>query len=236
MRGEEPPSGAAPGMMSPMGALTWFQDVLAAIGDVWAFRAPAPLVTAADAALPEAIGVALLAGLAMMVGHAVVFAINRVSGLRMLVGMTLGAVYMALLRVLTATLIAVLAWAATQGRVDGETIGVAYLFALAPLTLSFLNFIPHFGLAIGKVLEGWTVLCLVALLSPVLGIGLWAALALGVGAWLVGHLASRLLARPIATMTSRVWTLATGHDVFLTAQDILTGAPFVPLERREQHA
>lgn len=219
-----------------MRALTWFDGVLAAIGDVWAFRMPSPLATSAQSALPTAAGVALLAGLAIMVGHVVVFALNRVTGLRMLVGLAIGAVYMALLRAVTAASIAGLAWLVTRGRVDPETIGVTYLFALAPLVLSFLVFLPHFGLVIGKLLEGWTVLCLVVLLSPVLGIGWWQALALGGGTWLVSQLASRLLARPLAALTSRVWTLATGHEVFLTAHDILTAAPFVPLERAEAPA
>src|SRR5690606_8455611 len=120
------------------------------------------------------------------------------------------------------------------GRIDGEMIAITYLFALAPLVLSFLVFIPHFGLGIGRLLEVWSVLCLVALLSPVLGVGRWAALGIGVGGWLLSQLLSRLLARPLAAITSRVWTLATGHASVVTAKDILTGATFMPLERQER--
>lgn len=216
--------------------LDWMADVLTAVGDVWAFRAPALLVTQARAELSVAVGVAVLAGLSTMVGHAVVFAINRVSGLRMLAGMTLGALYTVLLRGLIAATLALAAVAVTQGRVDGETVGICYLFALAPLVLAFLVFVPHFGLYIGRVLEGWTLLCLVALISPVLGVGRWYALAVAGGAWLIGQLLSRLLSRPLAAVSSRLWSLTTGHETFLTAHDILTGAPFVPLERRERPA
>lgn len=219
-----------------MQVLTWFDGVVAAVGEVWAFRVPAALTGPPSRALPVAAGVALLAGLAVMVGHAVVFAINRVTGLRMVVGMAIGAVYMALLRVLTAATIAGLAWLVTRGRVDVAAVGVTYLFALAPLLLSFLVFVPHFGLLVGRVLEGWTVLCLVVLLSPVLGIGWWQALALGGGTWLLSQLLSRALVRPLAAVGSRVWTFATGREVFLTAQDVLTGAPFVPLGRSEAPA
>lgn len=217
-----------------MPVVTWFAEVLDAVGDVWAFRAPDSLVHGPTHAWPIALGVALLAGLSTMVGHAVVFAINRVSGLRMVAGMAIGAVFTVALRLLTATSIAVLSWAATAGRVQGEVVGICYLFALAPLVLSFLVFLPYFGLFLGRLLEGWALLCLVALLSPVLGVGRWAALALAGGAWLVTQLLSRVLAGPLAVVSSRVWTLATGHESFLTAQDILTGAPFVPLERRER--
>ena len=217
-----------------MSVLELLTAVLAAVGDVWAFRAPARLTHPHEAVWAPAIGVAVLAGLSMMLGNVVVFAINRVSGLRMVAGMALGTVFMALLRMLSATVIALAAWGVTQGRIDGEMIAITYLFALAPLVLSFLVFIPHLGLGIGRLLEIWSVLCLVALLSPVLGVGRWTALAIGIGGWFLSQFVSRLLARPIAALGSRGWTLATGHTSLVTAKDILTGATFVPLERQER--
>lgn len=218
-----------------MRVLELMAAVLDAVGDVWAFRAPARLTHPHEAVRLPAIGVAILAGLSVMLGNVVVFVINRVGGLRMAAGIALGAVFMALLRVLAATAIAFAAWALTGGAIDGELIAITYLFALAPLVLSFLVFIPHLGLGIGRLLEVWSVLCLVALLSPVLGVGRWPALAIGVGGWFLSQLLSRLLARPLAAIASRVWTLATGHTSLLTAKDILTGATFVPLERQERH-
>jgi hypothetical protein len=220
--------------MDPMSVLELLSAVLAAVGDVWTFRAPARLTHPHEAVWAPAIGVAVLAGLSMMLGNAVVFTINRVSGLRMLAGMAMGAVFMALLRMLSATVIAFAAWAVTQGRIDGEMIAITYLFALAPLALSVLVFIPHLGLGIGRLLEVWSVLCLVALLSPVLGVGRWTALAISVGGWFLSQLVSRLLARPVAALGSRVWTLATGRTSILTANDILSGATFVPLERQQR--
>ncbi|GAB2598617.1 hypothetical protein [Pseudactinotalea suaedae] len=217
-----------------MSVLELLSAVLAAVGDVWAFRAPARLTHPHDAVWAPAIGVAVLAGLSMMLGNVVVFAINRVSGLRMLAGMALGAVFMAVLRMLSATAIALAAWGITRGGIDGEMIAITYLFALAPLVLSFLVFVPHLGLGIARLLEIWSVLALVALLSPVLGVGRWPALAIAVGGWFLSQLLSRLLARPLVAVGSRVWTLATGHATLLTAQDILTGATFVPLERQER--
>lgn len=217
-----------------MQVLEWLSAVLAAVGDVWAFRAPARLTHPHEGVWAPAIGVAVLAGLSVMVGNVVVFAINRVSGLRMVVGIALGAVFMTLLRILAATAIALAAWGVTQGRIDGEMIAITYLFALAPLVLSFLVFIPHLGLGIARLLEIWSVLCLVVLLSPVLGVGRWPALAIGVGGWLLSQLLSRLLARPLAALTSRAWTLVTGHATLVTAKDLLTGATFVPLERQER--
>lgn len=217
-----------------MQVLAWLSAVFAAVGDVWSFRAPARLTHPHEAVWGPAIGVAVLAGLSIMLGNVVVFVINRVSGVRMMAGIALGAVAMALLRMLSAAAIALAAWAVTRGAIDGELIAITYLFALAPLVLSFLVFIPHLGIGIGLLLELWSVLCLVALLSPVLGVGRVAALAIGLGGWFLSAFLSRLLTRPLAAIGSRAWTLATGHTSLLTGKDILTSATFVPLERQER--
>lgn len=223
-------------MMSSMPVVTWFAEVLDAVRDVWAFRLPDVLVDAPDDAWPIALGVAMLAALSTMIGHSVVYAINHVRGLRMVAAMALGVGYSVALRLVMAVTIAVLSWAVTGVSAIGGEIGYCYLLALAPLVLSFLIFVPHFGLFLGRVLEGWALLCMVALLSPTLGVGMWAALGLAGGAWLVTQVLSRVLAGPLASVSSRLWSLATGHDTYLTARDILSGAPFIPLEQQERHA
>ncbi len=211
-------------------------SVLSAVVDVWALRPPEVLALTTRSAAPIAIGVALLAGLSTAVGHAVIYAINRVKGVRMIVCISLMAVYTTLLRVALAATIAAVGWALTQGRVDGATIALVYLLSLAPHVLQVLVFIPHLGLGIGRLLEGWSVLALVVMLAHVLAIGWWWALLLSGGIWLATQLISHLLARPLARTTSRLWRLATGHATYLTAHDVLAGAPFVPLERRERPA
>ncbi|WP_147919173.1 hypothetical protein [Ruania zhangjianzhongii] len=217
-----------------MGALEWFVEVVGAAGDVLALRVPSALEIGPRAMVPVAAGVAILAGLATMLGHTVVFAINRVTGLRMAAGMALGGLYLAVLRALTGVVIGLLALAVTRGAVDGELLAVVYLLAMAPHLLGVLVFIPHFGLMIGRLLEVWTLVSLAALLVHVLGIGRLPAAAIALAAWVVSQLLSHLLAKPLAVVSSRAWSLATGHATFITTQDILAGAPFVPLEQREQ--
>lgn len=216
-----------------MTVMEWFAEVLGAAGDVWALRVPSALELGPRAMIPVAVGVAVLAGLATMIGHTVVFAINRVTGLRMATGMALGALYLAVLRAFTAVVIGLLALAVTRGAVDGELLAVVYLLAMAPHLLGVLVFIPHFGLVIGRLLEVWTLVSLAALLVGVLGIGRLPAAAIALAAWVVSQLLSHGLAKPLAVLSSRAWSLATGHDTFITTQDILAGAPFVPLERQE---
>lgn len=218
-----------------MTVLEWLAQVFGAAGDVWALRTPDVLGLGPSPAISVAAGVAVLAGISTMLGHLVVFAINRVTGLRMVAAIALGGLYLALLRSLTAVVIAMLALIATRGAVDPALLAVVYLLAIAPHLLAFLVFIPHFGLVIGRLLEVWTLVCLAALLLQVLQVSRVAAVVIAGAAWLAGQLLSHLLAKPLAVLSSRVWSLATGHDTFITSQDILAGAPFVPLEQ-EEHA
>lgn len=225
-----------PGRWVSMNVSEWLVQVVGAAGDVWALRAPAALGLGPRATIPVAAGVAVLAGLSTMIGHSVVFTINRVTGLRLVAGMALGGLYLAALRALTAAVIGLLTLAVTGGRLDGELLGVVYLLAMAPHLLGVLVFIPHFGLMIGRLLELWTLVSLAALLVHVLGIDRLVAAAIALAAWLVSQLLSHLLAKPLAVVSSRAWSLATGHATFITTQDILAGAPFVPLEQRKQPA
>ncbi|TDE91567.1 hypothetical protein EXU48_15585 [Occultella glacieicola] len=219
-----------------MSVVEWFVQVFAAVGDILSFRAPAPLLDSPGRALSVAVGVAVLAGLSTMIGHAVVFVINRVRRLRMVAAMALGAVYTALLRGVTGAGIALVAWLVTRGTVDAEMVAAAYLFAAAPHVLAFGVFIPYLGLLFGRVLEVWSAVVLAFLLAPVLAVGLLPALVISGVAWLAAHLLSVALAGPLARGTARAWTLVTGHETFLTSSDVLSGAPFVPLEHREHHA
>src|SRR5699024_9707723 len=101
-----------------MTMVDWWAQVFSAAGDVWTLRAPEVLKLGPRASIPVAAGVAVLAGIATMIGHTVVFAINRVTGLRMAAGMALGALYLAVLRSLTAVVIALLALTVSRGAVD----------------------------------------------------------------------------------------------------------------------
>lgn len=217
-----------------MAAISWLQAVLDAVGDMLLLRVPDVLVAVPGRSrLPVAVGVALLAAFSTLLGHGVIFMLNRVHGVRLAVSMTLGAVYLVLLHALTGLVIGLVA-ALLVGAVPATSVVVVYLLSLAPRTLSFLVFIPHLGLGIGRVIAGWCLLTLFLSLAHELGVGPWQALLVGGTAWLVAQVVSRLLSRPLASLVSVVWTRVTGSPTFVTAHDVLAGAPFVPLDRSTQ--
>ncbi len=205
--------------------------VLDAVVDMSLLRVPEALQAAAGAArLWVAVGVAMLAALSTLVGHSVIFMLNRVRGVRLVVSMTLGAVYLVLLHLLTGLVIGLVS-SLLVGEVSATTIVVVYLLSLAPRTLGFLVFVPHLGLGIGRLIEGWCLLTLFLCLAHEFQVGPWRALLVGGTAWLVAQVVSRLLARPLASVASLAWSRATGSPTFLTAHDVLAGGPFVPLDR-----
>lgn len=214
-----------------MTAISWFLTVLQAVVDMATLRVPEALGAATGSArLWVAVGVAVLAAFSTLVGHSVIFLLNRVRGVRLAVSMTLGAVYLVLLHALTGLVIGLVSWLLV-GDVPATTIVVVYLLSLAPRTLGFLVFIPHLGLGIGRLIEGWCLLTVFLTLAHELQVGPWRALLVGGTAWLVAQVVSRLLARPLASVASLLWNRATGSPVFLTSHDVLAGGPFVPLDR-----
>lgn len=176
-----------------------------------------------------AVGVALIAAFSTLVGHGVIFMLNRVHGVRLAVSLALGSVYLLLLHTLTGVVIGVVA-TLMAGDVPARTIVVVYLLSLAPRALSFLVFIPHLGLGIGKVIEGWCLITLFLALSHELGLGPWRALLVGGTAWLAAQVVSHLIARPLSALVSVVWTRVTGRPTFVTAHDLLADGPFVPVD------
>lgn len=215
-----------------MAAISWIQAVLDAVGDMLLLRVP-DVLRGVDghSRLPVAVGVALLAAFATLVGHGVIFMLNRVRGVRLAVSMALGAVYLVLLHALTGLVIGAVSSLLVGAPVSVTSVVVVYLLSLAPRTLGFLVFIPHLGLGIGRVIEGWCLLTLFLSLAYELQLAPWHALLVGGTAWLVAQVVSRLLARPLASVVSVVWSRVTGSPTFLTSHDVLAGAPFVPLDR-----
>lgn len=216
-----------------MEPITWILAVFAAAADVALLR-PGQLVGAGGAAslVPVAIGVALLAGISTMAGHVVIFLLNHIHGLRLVAALTLGGLYLTFLHLLTGVVLALIVLL-VAGQVDPVTIVVAYLLSAAPRVLGFLVFVPHLGLGLGRLLEGWGLVALVFLLPHVLPLNRWQTLALAGIAWLLTQVLSRVLARPTAQVASRVWTRVSGTTTFITAHDILAGSPFVPLGQED---
>lgn len=157
-------------------------------------------------------GIALLAGMSSMLGHVAILMLNRIRGLHVVSSLVLRR------------------WLPAEGLL------LVALLAVAPLTLSFITALPHVGLGIGRVLEGWSYVILWFGTSKVFGLGWATSLAVTLAGWIVMQALSRLLTRPLGWLLSRLWTLATGRPTMVTSRDILAGTPFMPVERGRQRA
>lgn len=211
--------------------MSWILAVLSAVADMSMLRVADALRPDPDhTRLSVAVGVALVAAVSTLLGHSVIFMLNRVRGVRFVVSMTVGATYLLLLHALTGLVVGLVA-VLIVGELPATTIAVVYLLSLAPQAFGVLVFIPHLGLGIGRVIEGWCLLTLFLSLAVELQVGPWRALLVGGTAWLLTQVLSRVLSRPLASVVSVLWTRATGNPTFLTAHDVLAGSPFVPLDR-----
>lgn len=199
--------------MSPLDWLTSGLEVLGLRGFFDAsMRVPPPWVAA---------GIALLAGISTLLGHSAMLFINRVRGWRFAGSLLLGGVYMTLLYIAQGTLLWVVAPPITGTTLGiGATAAVA-LSSTAPMMLGLIELFPHIGLMLGRILQGWSLLCLWGLTMSAYATTWWQGLLATALCWLAMQVASRLLADPVLR-------LVTGTTLVLQARDILSGTPFIP--------
>lgn len=210
--------------------MDWLARVFEASGDVLRLQTPTALQS--PDALSIAIGVALLAGLSVILGQIAVFRINRMRGWPLALGVAIGATANAALRAVIGGLLGLISWLVDRNAADAASLAIAYLFSIAPQLLGFLAAIPYAGIGISRLLEGWSMLALAVMVAAATGDPWLALLTAGI-AWGLGQLLSRLLAHPLSIAASWLWTLISGTPTITTTNDILAGAPLIPLEKAQ---
>lgn len=183
-----------------------------------------------------AAGVALIAGASTMLGHVAVFLLNHIGGWRLATSLAASTVTLILLYVVEISVTWGVASLVLQRPLPLLPLLIVALLATAPLSLSFITAMPHFGLAIGRLLQVWSYLIIVVGVSHAFRLSIPWALGFTLTGWLVMQVLSRLLQRPLNWVSSRLWTLATGRPTMVTSRDILAGMPIIPVSQREAHS
>lgn len=212
-----------------MGVSDWLIAVASASGDVLTLRG-ARSGAMSIPSLPVAAGIALFSGISTLLGHSVVLYLNRVRGLRFVAALVLGAVLLTLLYLVQAGVLALVAPLIAGTGTSFGVVAALTLASTAPLLFGFFEFVPVFGLIVGRLLQVWSALCLWALIATAYSLGWWGSLAVTVAAWLVMQVLSRLLGPAVGKVTARIWSTIAGRPTLVTGHDILAGAPLVPID------
>ena len=161
--------------------------------------------------LQLALSIILFAGLSSQVGHSVVLFANQVKPPRFIFSLLVGSAFY---------FINILVWSLSiwlLGRVLFNQVSFLQIInvmglAQAPYVLSFLIFIPFFGIPIGWMLSLYTLLAVLTGLEVAFDIPLWsAALTSGIG-WLLVQLFQRTIGQPLTTLSHYVKTRVAGLD------------------------
>ncbi len=211
-----------------MEVLEWIAAVFAAAGEVMTLRDGVTPVPSLDIA----VGIAFLAGASTLLGHGAVLYINRIKGFRGVAALALSGALLVLLYVAQAVILFFVAPPITGSHVPLLTVVAITLASTAPMLFGVFEFIPVLGLLLGKLLSAWGFVVLwVLILTAYETTALRALIAGGVG-WFIMHLLSILLGPQLARLTGRVWQWVTGVPTEMTARDILSGTPMIPLSPR----
>lgn len=180
----------------------------------------------------EALIILGVAVVSVMIGHGIVLLLNRVPVAFAAASLGVGVVVLLALRLVQALTVWGVATLLTGRPVSASVMAVMSILALAPQVLAVIIALPHVGLFLGRLLEAWGLVIPVTLVAGVYEISRWVALAVVGAAWLAVQVASRLLAEPARNLGSRAWTRASGRPTLVTAQDVLSGTPYLPVDAR----
>ncbi len=215
-----------------MGELLQFLDVLGrAIGGVLTLDTS---LGGWLAAYPHigwvAVTVALLAGASTLLGDSVVLFVNGIRGVRFAISLLLNGLGFVLLYTVQAVVIALVGYLVTGERLTLVVAGWAVLLSTAPLLFGFFELIPYLGTGIARLLQAWGVVALWAVVGALYRVDRWTALLITLVGWGGMQLLSWLLARPLSALGRWAWRITTGHATLLTAQDLLSGHVFAPVD------
>ena len=166
-------------------------------------------------------GIVFLAGASVLLGHSAVLFINQVRKSRFVISLiTNGIVF-----IISYVVWGLIVW--LVGRllfsVDppwGQFVRMVGL-STAPLVFGFLVLIPWMGPFVGKVLNIWSMLILIAIVEYQFKIGFWGAVVcVGLG-WLASLALTNTIGRPITALRNKVFQKVSGSKLDSTADDLL---------------
>lgn len=214
-----------------MGFLDFLGSLWRAIVGVWSLDASmAEWFREYPHALEISITIAMFAGASTLLGNSVVLFLNRIRGWRFAASLVINGVSMVALFAAQAVVIAIVGYFLTNDRLSFMTAARAVMLATAPLLFGFLELAPYVGPGIARVLQVWSLLALWVIVGVVFQIGSWPALLVTGLGWAVMQVLSWALAKPLSALGNAVWRLLSGNPTLLTAQDILSGHQFMPVE------
>lgn len=184
----------------------------------------------ADSQAWIAVTIAALAGISTLLGNSVVLFWNHIRGWRFAMSLLINGVAMVCLLLAQAVVITLIGWLATGHPTSFRTTAIAVMLSTAPLIFGFAELAPYVGPGIARVLQVWSLLALVGIVRAVFEVGYWQGLLIAIVGWLIMQGLSWLLAKPLTWLGNRLWVRLSGQPTLLTAQDILAGHQFMPVE------
>lgn len=177
-----------------------------------------------------AITIAILAGASTLLGNSVVLFLNRVRGLRFGLSLLFNGLGFVVLYAVQALIIAWVAFLFTGTRFDLGVSTWTVLLATAPLVFGFFELIPYLGPGIARILQAWGLVALWLIVEVRFQVGHWNALVIVAIGWGVMQLVSWAISRPMAALGARLWRRITGRSTLVTAEDLLSGNMFSPVD------
>ena len=166
-------------------------------------------------------GIVFLAGASTLLGQSAVLFINRVRKSRFVISLiTNGLIF-----VISYIVWGLIVWVVARllFNIDppwGQFVRMVGL-STAPLVFGFFVLIPWMGPFVGKVLNVWSLLILIAVIEYQFKIGFWGAAICVLLGWLASLALTNTIGKPIAALRNKVFQKVSGSKLDSTADDLL---------------
>lgn len=167
------------------------------------------------------VGIVFLAGASTLLGHSAVLFINRVRKSRFVISLITNGLIFIVSYVVWGFVVYVVARILFQANPPFTQFLRIMCLSTAPLVFGFFVLIPWMGPFVGKVLNIWSFLILLAIVEHQFQIGFWGSLlCVGLG-WLASLALNNTIGKPVVALRNKVFRLVTGSDLEASAEGML---------------
>jgi hypothetical protein len=167
------------------------------------------------------VGIVFLAGVSTLLGHSAVLFINRVRKSRFVISLIVNGVVYIISYAVWGFVVYVAARILFEANPPLSQFLRIMGLSTAPLVFGFFVLIPWMGPFVGKVLNIWSFLILIAVVQFQFQIGFWGSvLVVGLG-WLASLGINNTIGKPVVAVRNRLSRMITGSSLDASAEDIL---------------
>ncbi len=204
----------------------YLRDMFATLGYALSFQFDqVSALTSASRGWGIVLGIGILSGLSVIIGHSIILAINHLRGLSLALGISFFCVGSILQYVSQGVMIWVMGSLVLRSDPSIGDLVKLVLVSASPFVFGFLILLPCVGASIGKFLAAWMLSIMWGCTQAIFHASWYAALIVVGLSWLIMQIVSKATANPLRRLRDWLWLRMHGAPLLLSSQWIMDYYP-----------